>query len=125
MPTIVDRVFGKIKSKASIIVSSLFATAFANGITSNQSAASFIVGDVFVKRYDKAGISRKVLSRSIEDYGTMLESLVPWHATVIFLTTTLGVSYGEYWYWQILSLVNLIVAPTLAILGKGCFYEED
>ncbi len=125
MPTIVNRVFGEIKSKASIIISSLFATAFTNGITSNQSAASFIVGDAFVKRYDKAGISRKVLSRSIEDYGTMLESLVPWHATVIFLTTTLGVSYGEYWYWQILSLVNLIVAPTLAILGKGCFYEED
>jgi len=125
MPTIVDRTFGFIKSKASLIISSLFATAFTNGITSNQSATSFIIGDAFGKRYDESGVSRKVLSRSIEDYGTMLESLVPWHATTIFLTATLGVSYGEYWHWQILSLVNLAMAPALALLGKGCFYNEE
>jgi NhaC family Na+:H+ antiporter len=54
----------------------------------------------------------------------MFESLIPWHATTIFLTTTLGVAYGDYWYWQLLSLINLILAPTLAILGKGCFYKK-
>ena len=124
MSSIVNRTFGFIKSRASLIISSLFATAFTNGITSNQSATSFIIGDAFAKRYNESGISRKVLSRSIEDYGTMFESLVPWHATTIFLTTTLGVSYGEYWNWQLLSLINLIMAPTLAILGKGCFYKE-
>ena len=125
MPSIVDKTFGFIKSKASLIISSLFATAFTNGVTSNQSATSFIIGDAFGRRYDESGISRKVLSRSIEDYGTMFESLIPWHATTIFLTMTLGVSYGEYWYWQLLSLINLIIAPTLAILGKGCFYSKD
>ena len=125
MPSIVDRTFGFIKTRSSIIISSLFATAFTNGITSNQSATSFIIGDAFAKRYDENGISRKVLSRSIEDYGTMFESLVPWHATAIFLTTTLGVSYGQYWNWQLLSLINLIIAPTLAILGKGCFYKKN
>ena len=124
MSSIVNRTFGFIKSRSSLIISSLFATAFTNGITSNQSATSFIIGDAFAKRYDKSGISRKVLSRSIEDYGTMFESLVPWHATTIFLTTTLGVSYGEYWNWQLLSLINLIMAATLAILGMGCFYKE-
>ncbi len=125
MPKIVDRVFTFIKSKASLIVSSLFATAFTNAITSNQSATSFIIGDAFGKRYDKSAVSRKVLSRSIEDYGTMFESLIPWHATTIFLTATLGVSYGEYWHWQCLSLINLVMAPTLAVLGKGCFYEKE
>jgi len=124
MPSIVDRVFNLVKTKAGLIISSLFTTAFTNSITSNQSATSFIVGDAFKRRYDKYGISRKVLSRSIEDYGTMFESLIPWHATTIFLTTTLGVSYGDYWYWQLLSLINLILAPTLAILGKGCFYKK-
>lgn len=125
MPTIVDRVFGFIKSRSSLIVSSLFATAFTNGITSNQSATSFIIGDAFGKRYDQSGVNRKVLSRSIEDYGTMFESLVPWHATAIFLTTTLGVAYGDYWHWQLLSLINLVMAPALAIMGKGCFYDEN
>ena len=47
MPKIVDRVFTFIKSKASLIISSLFATAFTNAITSNQFATSFIIGDAF------------------------------------------------------------------------------
>ena len=124
MPSIVDRVFSLVKTKAGLIVSSLLTTGFTNSITSNQSATSFIIGDAFKRRYDKYKISRKVLSRSIEDYGTMLESLIPWHATTIFLTATLGVDYSDYWYWQLLSLINLVLAPSLAILGIGCFYKK-
>ena len=124
MPSIVDRVFSLVKTKAGLIVSSLLTTGFTNSITSNQSATSFIIGDAFKRRYDKYKISRKVLSRSIEDYGTMLESLIPWHATTIFLTATLGVAYSDYWYWQLLSLINLVLAPSLAILGIGCFYKK-
>ena len=80
--------------------------------------------DAFKKRYDKFNISRKVLSRSIEDYGTMIESIIPWHATSLFMVATLGVSFGDYWHWQLLSLVNIIIAPLIVILGIGCFYKN-
>ncbi len=125
MEKIVNRVFSFTKTKPAIILSSLFSTAFVNSITSNQSATSFIIGDAFKRRYDNFGISRRVLSRSIEDYGTMLESVVPWTATTLFMSTTLGVPFEEYWNWQLLSLINLIVAPLLAILGIGCFYKKN
>ena len=39
---------------------------------------------------------RPLLSRSIEDTGTMLESLVPWHATALFMVATLGVPVAAY-----------------------------
>jgi len=123
MPRIVNRVFGFTKTKSAVILASMASSSFTNAITSNQSATSFIVGDAFKKRYDKFGISRRVLSRSIEDYGTMIESLIPWTSTTLFMVATLGVSYQEYWHWQLLSLINLVVAPLLAILGIGCFYK--
>jgi NhaC family Na+:H+ antiporter len=69
-------------------------------------------------------IPRKVLSRSLEDTGTMVESVVPWTTTTVFMVATLGVPHAEYWHWQLMSLINFIVAPTLAILGVGCFYHE-
>jgi NhaC family Na+:H+ antiporter len=124
MPKIVNRAFSFTKSKTSVILASLVSTAFTNAITSNQSATSFIIGDAFKKRYDKFNISRKVLSRSIEDYGTMIESIIPWHATSLFMVATLGVSFGDYWHWQLLSLVNIIIAPLIVILGIGCFYKN-
>ena len=95
-----------------------------NALTANQYATSFIVGDAFKQRFDNLGIPRKVLSRSIEDTGTMIESLVPWHPTALFMVTTLGVAVQDYWSWQILTLANLAIAPLLAITGIGCDYEH-
>ena len=124
IPIIVRKVFRFAKSKSAVIISSLFATGITNGMTGNQYATSFIVGEAFKERYDTAGVSRKVLSRSLEDYGTMIESLIPWHPTAVFMVSVLGVAVGDYWYWQFLSLINLLIAPLLALLGIGCFYGK-
>ncbi len=124
MPTVVNRAFRFAKTRTETILATLAATAITNSLTSNQYATSFIVGDAFKNKYDTLRIPRKVLSRSLEDTGTMLESLVPWTPTAVFMVATLGVPFHEYWHWQFLSLINFIVAPALAILGVGCFYHE-
>jgi NhaC family Na+:H+ antiporter len=124
IPTIVDRVFAFAKTRTSTILSSLLATGITNGMTGNQYATSFIVGEAFKLKYDKLGVQRKVLSRSLEDYGTMIESLIPWHPTALFMVSVMGVAVGDYWCWQLLSLTNLLIAPLLAILGIGCFYNN-
>jgi NhaC family Na+:H+ antiporter len=124
MPIVVNRIFSFAKTRSATILSALGATAVTNAMTSNQFATSFIVGDAFRRRFDDLGISRRVLSRSLEDTGTMLESLVPWHATALFMVATLGVPVADYWHWQFLSLANFIVAPVLAITGIGCFYNS-
>lgn len=124
MPVIVERVFGFAKTRALTIMASLGSTTLINSITSNQMAASFIVGEAFQSAYQKKGIPKKVLSRSLEDAGTMIECLVPWHTTAIFMGATLGVPVAQYWHWQFLSLINLVVAAFLAITGIGCFYKK-
>lgn len=124
MPILVDRAFGFAKSRGSTILSTLAATSFINAFTSNQMAASFIVGEAFHKNYDRKGIPRKILSRSLEDSGTMIENLIPWHTTAIFMVATLGVPVSQYWQWQFLSLINFAVAITLALTGIGCFYQK-
>ncbi len=124
MPTVVNRVFAFAKTRPATILSALGASAVTNAMTSNQYATSFIVGDAFKTRFDALKIPRKVLSRSLEDYGTMIESIVPWHPTAIFMIATLGVPWVDYWSWQFLTLTNLIIAPSIALIGIGCFYHE-
>lgn len=125
IPEIMGRVFAFARSRVTVILSSLFAAGITNGMTGNQYATSFIVGEAFKEKYDRLGINRKVLSRSIEDYGTMIESLIPWHPTALFMVSVMGVAVGEYWCWQLLTLINLLIAPMLAILGIGCFYRPS
>ena len=54
----------------------------------------------------------------------MLESLLPWTATGIYVFATLGVSPTEYWYFQFLSLIGFVIAIILALTGIGNFYKE-
>ena len=107
------------RSVTSTALTALFATGAVNALTSNQYATSFIVGDAFRRQFDERGIDRRVLSRSLEDYGTMLESLVPGRQPH-FYGGNARVAWEDYVRWQILSLANLAVAPLLA-LGIGMF----
>lgn len=124
MGRVVDRAFGKIKSRPGVIISSLISSAFVNGFSSNQYATSFIIGTAFGPKYDAAGSPRKVLSRSIEDYGTFIEPMLPWTTTGVYMVATLGVAYSDYVPYMFLQWANFIVAPLLAITGIGCFYGE-
>ena len=125
MPIIVERFMGTSGSRAGTIITSLLATGFTGAVTSNQYATLLIIGDTFKHRYDKFGIPRRVLSRSLEDYGTMLISLVPWSTATVFAVSTLGVPFSEFWHWQLLSLFNLAIAPLLAITGIGCCPDRE
>ncbi len=124
MPTVVRHLMKPVKSQPGTVITSLAATAATNAMTSNQFATSFIIGDAFKSKFDEEAIPRTVLSRSLEDTGTMLESLVPWHTSAVYMVATLGVPLAEYWHWQILSLTNFVVAIFLALTGIGCFYGD-
>ena len=125
MPIIVERLLRSVNSRSGTILVSLFSTGISSSMTSNQYATSFIIGDAFKDRYDRMGIPRKVLSRSIEDYGTMLESIVPWTTTSIFIVATLGIQHSDYWHWQLISLINLVIAPLFTVTGIGCYLENN
>ncbi len=122
--TVVDKTFAFVKTRRVAILSALGTTAVTNAMTSNQFATSFIIGSVFAEKFDLLRIPRKVLSRSLEDTGTMLENMLPWTTTGVFMAATLGVSASEYWHWQFLALFNYCIAVFLAITGIGCFYHE-
>ena len=125
MPIIVNRLFGFVKSDGGLVRSVLISTGLTNAMTSNQYATSFIVGDAFKAKFDDAKIERRVLSRSLEDTGTMIESLVPWHQTCVFIMVTLGVSVGDYWYWQVFSLSNILIAFIFTFVGIAIFKKAD
>lgn len=125
IPTLINRLLAGIHKSWSLITASLIASALTNAMTSSQYANSFIVGEAFSSKYDQLGIPRKVLSRSLEDTGTMIESLVPWSTTAVFIYASLGISIEEYWHWQLLSLINIPLAFLFALLGIGCFKRKN
>jgi Na+:H+ antiporter, NhaC family len=125
LPRVIHKLFGHVKKRSTTILAALGATAITNAMTSNQFATSFLIGGAFKTKFDELKIPRKVLSRSLEDTGTMLENMLPWTTTGVFMTIALGISPAVYWKWQFLALGNYTIAVILAITGIGCFYHEE
>jgi len=124
IPMLINRLLSGVKKTSTLVASTLVASAVTNAMTSSQYANSFINGEAFAKKYDEFGINRKVLSRSLEDTGTMIESIIPWSTTAVFIYATLGVSIADYWHWQLLSLINIPLAFILAFLGFAQFKKQ-
>lgn len=118
-------VMDKLRKKSHTVVAALTLTWFTSVTTCNQYATSFIIGSAFNKKFDKIGIPRKVLSRSIEDAGTMLENLLPWTPSGVFMAGALGINALEYAPYQFLALINIAVAYFFAFTGIACFYGQS
>lgn len=83
---------------------------------------TIMVGDMFKKAYIDRGVSLSVLSRCMEDVGTMVSPLIPWGAAGIFYFTTLGVPVwgtGSYGIWAVNTYTNPFFAMLCAFTGIG------
>jgi len=114
----------RLKKNYQLVVATLTATLLTNMTTSNQYATSFVIGTAFRNKYDELSVHKKVLSRSIEDAGTMMENLVPWTPSGIFMTSTLGVAAFDYAPYQFLSLINIVIAYGFALTGIAIFKSK-
>ncbi len=118
-------IMDKLQKRTHTVAAALTTTWFTSVTTCNQYATSFIIGSAFNKKFDKMGIPRKVLSRSIEDAGTMLENLLPWTPSGVFMAGALGINALEYAPYQFLALINIAVAYFFAFTGIACFYRKS
>jgi len=110
-----------IKKVSGLVAASLTGTLVTNLLVSNQYATSFIIGTAFNRKYDEMGVKRKVLSRSLEDTGTMMENMAPWTPSGVFMASALGVATLDYAPWQFLSISNLFIAYFFAFTGVAIF----
>ncbi|WOW43972.1 Na+/H+ antiporter NhaC family protein [Clostridioides difficile] len=84
-----------------------------NIIAGEQYLSIVIPGRMYNKEYKKRGIHPKMLSRALEDSGTLTSPLVPWNTCGAYITATLGVSALTYGPYALLNIINPIVSLVL------------
>ena len=106
---------------ASLVSSTIVAT-FAANLTLGESYISLILtGQMFKQKYNEQGIDRSVLSRSLEEGGTLMTALIPWTTTGAFYAATLGVATLDYAQWSLLNWINPLMGILFAWLGIALF----
>jgi len=101
-------------------------TGLATGLMTGNSYLSEIVPAVtFKDLYDKMRIKRTVLSRTLEDSGTVWVPLIPWAAAGIYFTQILGVPTTQYAPWAIMCYAGFITAWIYGFTGIAIWRVEE
>jgi NhaC family Na+:H+ antiporter len=111
------------RSVFGLVAATLASGATMIALTSHGGVTALIVGGLFQDAYRKRGLAPENLSRSLEDSVTILEPLMPWTVSAIFMATTLGVPTLEYLPWAIFCMTgwvfSLLLAATFPHTGFG------
>lgn len=112
------------KTAGSLITSTIISSFSMCAFTGSLESAMLITAKLFGPAYDDLNLDRKVLSRSLEDGGTMLAPLIPWNSNGVYMATTLGVATISYIPYAFLGLLTPIIAVIFAHLGIAIFKKQ-
>ena len=88
-----------------------------NIVTGDQYVADVLPSRVYRAEFAKQGLAPRMLSRTVEDTGTVTSVLVPWNSCGAYMTGVLGVSTLQYAPWAIFNYVTPLVALVFAFTG--------
>jgi NhaC family Na+:H+ antiporter len=113
------------KSRGKLIMSTSL-TGIITGLgTGNSYLSEIVPGTMYGDLFDEMGISRRVLSRTLEDSGTVIVPLIPWSAAGIYMSTVLGVQTLEYLPWAFLCYLGFLTAWFYGFTGIAVWKTDS
>lgn len=112
--TITEKLTKYIKSRTSLVGSTVGTCFFCNLTLSDQYMSIILPGKMFSEIYKREGYEPQLLSRSIEDCSTVTSVIIPWNSCAVMQSSVLGIAtltYAPYCFFNYLSpIVSIIIA---------------
>lgn len=119
----INRMLAAVRSVFGLIAATMASGATMIALTSHGGVTSLVVGELFQKAYAERELAPENLSRSLEDSVTIVEPLMPWTVSAVFMATTLGVPTTTYAPWAVFCyggpIFSLLLAATYRRTGFG------
>lgn len=116
---VIDRMLGAVRSTFGLISATMASGATMIAVTSHGGVTALIIGGLYQKAYRERHLAPENLSRSIEDSVTIVEPLMPWTVSAVFMAGTLGVSTVAYAPWAVFCFCG----PVFSLL-YGATYDR-
>jgi NhaC family Na+:H+ antiporter len=124
LTVIVERMAHWIRSTGGLIAAVLASAYIVVLFTGNQALALILVGQVFLPVFKDRGIDNVVLTRSLEDSGTLGAPLVPWGAAGGVCSQLLGVPTVEYLPYMWLAFLVPVFSLLYGFTGFAVWHVE-
>jgi NhaC family Na+:H+ antiporter len=117
--TVMEVVSAKMTNTPKLILTTLLTGIGVNLFIGEQFLSVILPGNAFKETYEKAGFDRTVLSRTLEDGGTVINYLVPWGIAGSFVASTFGIPTLDYLPFVFFSLLSPVFSMVSAFTGLG------
>jgi len=95
-----------------------------NLFVGDQYIAIVLPGRLMKPAYERAGLAPHMLSRTLEDAGTLSSPLIPWTTCGAYMSATLGTAAFSYAPYAVLNWVNPLVAVVFGYMGVFVFHVK-
>ena len=86
-------------------------------LESKGTALTVMPGRIFKNAFEWKGLHSRMLSRSLEDCGTLTSVLIPWNTCGAYQSAALGVATGEYFIYAVFNWVSPLMSLLVAAVG--------
>lgn len=106
----------------SLVASTVGTGVFFNFTASDQYLAIVVAGRMFKHTYQDKNVAPEVLSRALEDSGTVTSVLIPWNTCGAAQSKVLGVSTLTYLPYCFFNLISPLMSIFIAMIGYKIRY---
>jgi len=113
----VEGILSGVKSVGGLIASTVATCFGTNLVTADQYIAIVMPGRMYKEEYQRRGLDPLVLSRTLEDSGTITSPLIPWNTCGAFMFGTLALTSYDYIFYCFFNLINPVIAIIYGFIG--------
>lgn len=125
---VIERLFAKLKDKiqsvGGLVLATMATSIFCDITMCDQFLGIGVPAPLYEDKYDELGLARNMLSRTLEDAGTLWAVMFPWTACGAYQMRTLGVSPLAFFPFAFVNLLNPIYALFTSYLKRNIFWAD-
>ncbi|MBQ9564846.1 MAG: sodium:proton antiporter [Synergistaceae bacterium] len=130
LDVILEALMRRVKSVFGLVASVLASSFIANVFLSEQYLSIIVPGRMFRRAFEERSFNGRrlapvMLSRSLEDSGTMTSVLVPWNTCGVYVSSVLGVATLDYLPYCFMNWMNPLVSLAMTWFGLAVLWRED
>ena len=125
LDNILRAITGRINSDGGLIFATLLVGYITSLISCSQPMSHVLTGNMMKPLFKERKIAPEILSRSLEDAGTLSGPMIPWYGYCVYMAGTLGVAWSAFFPYLFLLYLTPFFSIFYGFTGISIRHVED